>query len=129
MALKIDVSVSSEYGIMFLYDSYSKPTFPSDAGRDPVTATSSCLAFSVLSYVDGDARVCITQKRSDMNALHRCFAGIINCPGKAISLYDHNGFAFASAPLKDRFANVSLYLSENTNPELIECVIHNIETY
>lgn len=125
---KIDVSLSSEYGIMFLYDSKTKPTLPTEAGREPVMWTSTCLAFSVLIYVDGDARITLGDG-SDVKCGIEYFTGEIECPSKAISLYDHNGFAFASVPLMDSSARVSLRMSEERNPDIVECVIHNMFTF
>lgn len=125
---KIEVTISSEYGIMFLYDSKAKPTFPVEAGKEPVMWTSTCLAFSVLIYVDGDARIILTGDQTETSGTE-CFSGEIECPSKSISLYDHNGFAFASVPLKDGFARLSLRMSEERNPDIVECVIENMETF
>lgn len=125
---KIDVSLSSEYGIMFLYDAISRPVFPVEAGKDPVMWTSTCLAFSVLIYVDGDAKITLCD-RSEVGCGTEYFAGIIDCPSRALSLYDHNGFAFASVPLADGHARISLRMSEERNPDLVECVIENMATF
>ena len=125
---RIEVNISSEYGIMFLYDSKAKPTFPAEAGKEPVMWTSTCLAFSVLIYVDGDAKITLSQD-SDVQFGAEYFVGEIECPSKAISLYDHNGFAFASVPLADSVARVSLRMSEERNPDIVSCVIENMETF
>ena len=113
---------------MFLYDSKAKPSFPAEAGKEPVMWTSTCLAFSVLIYVDGDAKIILSQA-SDVQLGAEYFVGGIECPSKAISLYDHNGFAFASVPLADSFARVSLRMSEEKNPDIVECVIENMGTF
>jgi len=125
---RIEVNISSEYGIMFLYDSKAKPTFPDEAGKESVMWTSTCLAFSVLIYVDGDAKITISQD-SDVRFGAEYFVGEIECPSKGISLYDHNGFAFASVPLTDSVARVSLRMSEERNPDIVSCVIENMETF
>jgi hypothetical protein len=125
---KIDVKISSEYGIMFLYDAKNKPNIPAGAGELPVTWTSTCLAFSVLTYVDGDAQIILCDSPSDQ-LRPEYFSGQIECPSKSISLCDHNGFAFASVPLKDLFAKVSLLMSEDRNPDIVSCVITNMETF
>ena len=113
---------------MFLYDSKEKPSFPTEAGRNPVTWTSTCLAFSVLIYVDGDARVVLSDRPSEQSG-KEYFSGKIECPSKALSLYDHNGFSFASIPIKDRFASLSLQMSEERNADLVTCVIDNIKAF
>jgi hypothetical protein len=113
---------------MFLYDSNTKPIFPEDAGKRPVVWTSTCIAFSVLSYVDGDAKVTLCDAPDERHD-NEYFADEIRCPSKAISLYDHNGFAFASVPLKDSFARMSLRMSEISNPDFVTCVIENMETF
>ena len=125
---RIETDISSEYGIMFLYDSKISPNFPAEAGKDPVMWTSTCLAFSVLIYVDGDAKI-ILSDNSDSQCGTEYFSGEIECPSNAISLYDHSGFAFASVPLSDGFARVSLRMSEEKNPDIVECVIQNMVTF
>ena len=124
----IDVKISSEYGIMFLYDSKDRPAFPAEAGKVPVMWTSTCLAFSVLSYVDGDARIILCGSPPQQHDAEY-FSGKIECASKSLSLYDHNGFAFASVPLKDGFAQVSLRMSEERNPDVVSCMIENMETF
>ncbi len=126
--IKIDVNISSEYGIMFLYDSKERPVFPTEAGRLPVMWTSTCLAFSVLSYVDGDARVVLSGSATEPLGTEY-FSGKIDCASKSLSLYDHNGFAFASVPLNDSFAQVSLRMSEKSNPDVVLCVIENMKIF
>ncbi len=125
---EIEVTLSSEYGIMFLYDAKVKPKFPAEAGKRPVMWTSTCLAFSVLSYVDGDARITLCTASDEQHGTEY-FVGEIECPSKAISLYDHNGFAYATVPLSDDLARVSLRMSEERNPEIVTCVVENIETF
>ena len=125
---KIEVNLASEYGIMFLYDSKVKPIFPPEAGTEPITRTSSCLAFSVLVYVDGDAKITLTSSSEEASG-KEYFTGRIECPSKSLSLFDHNGFGFASIPLQDVFAQVSLRMSEERNPDAVECVIENAETF
>jgi hypothetical protein len=125
----IEVNLSSEYGIMFLYDSEVYPTFPEEAGKDPVMYTSTCIAFNVLSYIDGDVKIVISHDRVILTTNQEYFAGKIECPSKIMSLYDHNGIAFASVPLKDNFALLSLRMSEECNPDVVECVIQNIATF
>jgi hypothetical protein len=124
----IETHLASEYGIMFLHDSTSAPVFPVDVGEEPVTSTSTCLAFSVLSYVDGDAKIILCGTSLE-GVGEIFFEGKLQCPSKSISLCDHNGFAYASLPLQDSVAQVSLFMSEARNPETVQCVIKNIESF
>lgn len=79
----IQVDIASEYGMMFLYDSKVRPAFPTEAGTSPVSWTSTCLAFSVLIYVDGNAKIRLCDSPGDQSFTER-FRGIIECPSKAI---------------------------------------------
>jgi hypothetical protein len=121
---KIEVTTPSEYGIMFLYDSRAKPTIPDDAGERAVTYSATCLAFSVLVYVDGDARVVLCDNTD--SPYREYFRGEIDCPNKILSLCDTNGLAFATVPLRDTTAKVSLRMSEETNPDVVECLVENM---
>jgi hypothetical protein len=124
----IQVDIASEYGMMFLYDSKVRPTFPTEAGTSPVSWTSTCLAFSVLIYVDGNAKIRLCDSPGDQSFTER-FRGIIECPSKAISLCDHNGFAYASVPLTETHARVLLRASADRNPDIVECVVQNMQQY
>ncbi len=125
---KIEVNLSAEYGIMFLHDSKLRPTVPIDAGKEPIMHTATCVALCVLHYVDGDAKI-ILADGSYESKYREYFSGEIVCPSRSLSLTDPNDFAFASVPLKDGFAKVSLRMSEERNPDVVECVIHNMETF
>jgi hypothetical protein len=125
---RIEVNLSSEYGIMFVYDPKSAVTIPPEAGVEAVMSTPTCVAFSVLSYVDGDAKVVLCESPDDARCIEY-FSGKLACPSNSLSLFDHNGFAFASVPLKDGYADVSIRMSEKTNPDVVECVISNIASF
>jgi hypothetical protein len=127
--MKIELDLSSEYGIMFLHDQVIEPTLPEKAGRDPVMCTMDCLVFNVLSYVDGDAKIIMSDNKEGLSNYPEYFAGPISCPSGAISLCDHNGFAYASFPLKGDFAQVSLKMSEASNPDIVELLIENAATF
>jgi hypothetical protein len=123
--INIKIDISSEYGIMFLYDRFSQPDIPLNAGSLPLMSTSNCVAFNVLTYVDGDASIKIGNQLSSINFIEY-FSGEILCPSKSISLLDHNGFAYASVPLNSSVAILSIMMSEEKNPEFVECVIKNM---
>lgn len=125
---KIEVTLSSEYGIMFLFDSKVRPKFPAESGKEPVMWTSTCLSFRVLIYVDGDAKITLCDDSEETNCTEY-FTGEIECPSKVLSLYDHNGLAFASVPLEDGHARVSLRMSDEESPGVVECVIRNMKTF
>jgi hypothetical protein len=125
---KIEVVLSAEYGIMFLHDSKEEPQVPSNAGECSVTYTDTCLAFTVLSYVDGDAKITLCDG-CFVSSLKERFSGKIFCPSKSLSLSDSNGFAFASVPLIEDFAQVSLWMSEERNSDAVECIVHNMATF
>lgn len=125
---KIEVVLSAEYGIMFLHDSKETPKIPSNAGEVAVTYTATCVAFTVLGHVDGDARIALCDG-DYVSSLNEYFYGEILCPSKSLSLTDSNGFAFASVPLSDGFARASLRMSEEKNPDIVECVIQNMVTF
>ena len=125
---KIEINLSSEYGIMFLHDSKVKPILPAEPGKSPVSHTPTCLVFSVLTYVDGDA--CIVLRDSPGEVTYKeYFSGRIECVSRSISLFDANGHAYASAPLRDGYAHISLRMSEERNPDVVDCIINNMETF
>ena len=113
---------------MFLHDAKAEPVFPVEAGKRPVMHTTTCLAFCVLHYVDGQAKVILCDSPTDQH-LEEYFSGKLECSSKSLSLTDTNGFAFASVPLLDTFARVSLRMSEESNPDIVECVIENMATF
>jgi hypothetical protein len=124
---KVEITTPSEYGVMFLYDSIAKPQIPNDAGEKLVTHTCNCVAFRVLIYVDGDAKVVLCDKTD--SDYREYFSGDICCPSKTLSLWDTNGFAFATLPIQDELARISLRMSDDDNPDVVECVIKNIRSF
>lgn len=113
---------------MFLHDSSIEPIIPPNAGRDPVMSTSTCLAFSVLGYVDGDARVILCGP--DYKSLDRVvFSGRILCPSRSISLVDSTAFPFASLPLENDYADVTLRMSNDQNPDVVTCIMQNLHFF
>ncbi|MDQ0249991.1 ferredoxin [Sphingomonas kyeonggiensis] len=126
---KIDVKIASEYGIMFLYDASIRPYFPSNAGEQCVTYTDTCIAFSVLSYVDGDANVVLMEDESDITIGNEVFYGELLCPSKALSLFDTDGRGIVTLPLKKESARISIRMSEDENPDLVECLIEGIDSF
>ncbi len=125
---KIEVNLSAEYGIMFLHDGRVRPKIPPNAGKGSITYTSTCVAFCVLHYVDGDAQIVLADGDYE-SEYHEYFSGEIACPSKSLSLSGPNDFAFASVPLADSFAKISLHMSEERNPYVVECVVHNMLSF
>jgi hypothetical protein len=125
---KIEVNLSLEYGIMFLHDSIDNPEIPADVGKYPIAHTSTCIAICALNYVDGNARFVIADGEYE-SKLDEYFKGEISCPSKSLSLSDSNGFHFASVPIDGQFAKISIRMSEERNPDIVECIVENIVTF
>jgi hypothetical protein len=126
---KIEIKIASEYGIMFLYDSNIRPEFPLNAGEKGITATDTCIAFSVLSYVDGDANVVLADDDAEFTISSEAFNGSLLCPTKAVSLFDSNGRGIATLPLTSESVQISIRMSEDTNPDRVECLIGGVDSF
>lgn len=124
----IEVITASEYGIMFLHDPESDPKVPEDAGDELIKSNKSCIAFCVLHYVDGDCKISIISTPK-IPKLETYFEGIIECTSKKIALSDHNGFIFASVPIKNKFAEICIRMSDCKNPDIVECIVKNMEKF
>jgi hypothetical protein len=127
--IEIELNVSSEYGLMYFYDGKLHPNFPENAGTAGVTHTDSCVAFTVLGYVDGDAKVILTNRVPSGDDGFVVFEGRITCPSKALSLFDTSGFCFASVPLEADFADLTIVASELSNPDWVRCTVSNIASF
>lgn len=127
--LKIELVISSEYGVMFLYDGRRPPQIPETVGVTNVAVTESCIAFTVLGYVDGDARISISNNAADADAGCEIFKGAIFCPSKILSIFDSSGFCFASVPLSSEYAHIALVASERNNPDWVHCTVSNLISF
>lgn len=126
---KIVIQMASEYGIMLLYDSGFKPELPSGIGVSSASWNDRCIVFAVMSYVDGDATVTISDGANDNKLEVLSFSGKIICESRSISLYDTNDFAYVNVPLIDEFAQVTVRMSHERNPDFVECIIENMATF
>lgn len=127
--MKVEISLASEYGIMFLHDMNAEPDIPKDAGRAGLSYTNNCIAFSVLTYVDGDAKIRLFGPENDHTIDDVFFGGRIICPSQTLSLTNHAGFSFINVPLDGRYADIAIYMSSENNPDVVECFIKNVDAY
>jgi hypothetical protein len=126
---RIELTISSEYGIMFVHDAGGKYIIPEGAGQTSVTHTDTCVAFEVLSHVDGEAKVIIDHEIRAGDSGEHVFSGKVRCASKSLALSDHTAHQFASVPLEDEYADVTIMMSEQPNPDVVICLVKNIETY
>jgi hypothetical protein len=106
--VKIQVQVSLEYGILFLYDPYNEPEIPLDTGAAPITHTDTCVCFQVRAYVDGDAEVTISDQPLS-SLLVPTFVGQISAPSQCISLVDVSTNYYCLLKLVNIFAKVKIW--------------------
>lgn len=120
----------AEYPSVFLCDSSSIQlnTHIPIPVRGRLVVADDIVALSILGYVEGDARFafCDEEAASCSNEL---FKGTIKCPKKVFSFSDHTAFEYLSVPLKNTYADISIRMTDPLNPELVECVVNNLDVF
>jgi hypothetical protein len=76
------MQIATEHPLLFLSDASPKMTFPDNTGQSFATATTDCLCFSVLSYVDGASLVTVTDEECESGG-KEMFSGAIEASTRA----------------------------------------------
>ena len=115
---KFQIQITTEHAVLFLMDATPGVAIPPDAGAASVTATDNCLAFWVLSYVDGASVVTITDKPCETSGIE-LFSGSINAPSGVITLSDSSAFEYLNVPVPKGRSKIKLWADDTQNPEWV----------
>lgn len=126
--MKISIQVSVEHGVLFLYDPYEGYEIPSDTGAGEFTYTDSCICFWVPSYIDGNARVTVSDLPFSKER-GPDFARTIKSSGKSIGLADPIGNYYCLLRLTDNFASINIWNYERRNRKLSWVQIKNVDIF
>jgi len=83
-----------------------------------VTTTHDCLAFWVLSYVDGASIVTIADEACDAGGA-LLFFGAINASSGVLTLSDSSNFPYISIPVPPGRIEVHVWAEDNRHPEWV----------
>lgn len=112
---KFQLELAVEHPVLFLSDPTGEETVPPDTGAEVVTATGDCVCFWVQPYVDGEARVTISDQPCEEGVA--CFSGTIRTPGRIVALSDSNRFAYLNIPVKSAETHIEVWTSDAARPE------------
>lgn len=91
-------------------------------------ATSTCLCFWVLSYVDGATLVTITDKRCEREG-RNYFSGILDSRNGVLSLTDSHRFRYLNVPVHPGQITFELWADVDKNPEWVWIRLGAIRAY
>ena len=115
--LELKVELPLEYGVVYLADSQYPHEIPGDAGHQTVSHSDTCVYLSLMSYVDGNSTIYLSNNSNYIFENGSEYVLKILCNSKVLCLYDHNGFKFACIPVSDTTVELNIELSHSENPE------------
>jgi hypothetical protein len=109
------MQVETQHPILFLSDASPKVKFPDDAGRSFVAATTGCLCFYVLSFVDGASVVTVTDEDCE-SVGKRMFSGRIESASGALTVTDSAAFRYLNIPVPIGSVSVDVWADDDKHP-------------
>jgi hypothetical protein len=115
---KFQMQIDTAHGVLFLADSAPVVSIPPDIGTAFATATTDCVAFCVLHYVDGASLVTVTEEACESDdAL--LFDGAIEASTGVVTLMDSSAFRYLNIPVPEGQITVRIWAEDNRNPEWV----------
>ncbi|MGO4740180.1 hypothetical protein AB4099_26780 [Bosea sp. 2KB_26] len=115
---KFEMQIDTAHPVLFLADSAPAVSVPPDVSAAFVTAADDCLAFWVLSHVDGASLVTIADESCKADG-PKLFSGSINAPSGVVTLTDSSSFRYLNVPVPEGRVSVDLWADNDQNPEWV----------
>ncbi|SEQ88662.1 hypothetical protein SAMN05216548_108204 [Faunimonas pinastri] len=115
---RFEMQMDTAHGVLFLADSGSLVSIPSETNAVFVTATDDCLAFWVMHYVDGASIVTITDEACQ-TANKKLFSGSINAQSGVVTLTDSSAFRYLNVPVPQGPMPIEIWAEDDKNPEWV----------
>lgn len=112
------MQVDTAHPLLFLTDPMAIGAPLPDTGAAFVTSTENCLAFWVLSYVDGASLVTISDNECKDGGMP-LFEGFINSPSGILTVSDSSNFRYINVPVPRGRVNVRVWAEHNRHPEWV----------
>ena len=114
----LQMKVDTAHPILFLTDPSAIGAPLPDTGTTFVTSTDDCLAFWVLSYVDGASLVTVSDEASESDRAP-VFDGVINSPSGILTLSDSSNFRYLNVPVAEGRVTVRVWAEHQRHPEWV----------
>ena len=115
---RFQMQMDTAHPVMFLADSAPIISVPPDTSAAFVTTTHDCLAFWVLSYVDGASIITIADEACDAGG-SLLFFGSINASSGVLTLSDSSNFAYINIPVPPGRIDIHVWAEDNQHPEWV----------
>ena len=115
---RFQMQIETAHPILFLSDSAPKVSIPDNAGQAFATATSDCLCFCVLSFVDGATLVTVTDQNCERDGA-KLFSGSINVPSGVATLSDSSSFRYVNIPVPAGPVSIEVWADDDKNPNWV----------
>ncbi|MER8477799.1 hypothetical protein [Mesorhizobium sp. M1163] len=112
------MQIETAHPILFLSDSSPLVSIPDNAGEIFATATSDCLCFCGLSFVDGATLVTITDQNCEGGGA-KFFCGTIDVPSGVATLSDSSSFRYVNIPVPPGPVSIEVWADNDQNPDWV----------
>lgn len=115
---RFQMQIETAHPVLFLSDSAPEVSIPDDVGQAFATATSDCLCFWVLSFVDGATLVTITDENCEAGGT-KLFSGSINVPSGVATLSDSRSFRYVNIPVPPGPVSTEVWADDDKTPDWV----------
>lgn len=115
---RFQMQIETAHPILFLSGSAPNVSIPDNARRAFVSATSDCLYFGVLSFVDGATVVTVTDQNCESGGT-KLFSGSINIPSGVATLSDSSSFRYVNIPVPSGPVSIEIWADDDKNPDWV----------
>jgi hypothetical protein len=125
---RFQMQIATEHPVLFLYDASSNVMFPDNTGQSFAAATTNCLCFYVLSYVDGASVVTVTDEECEVGG-KEMFSGAIEASTGVLTVSDSNSFRYLNVPVPSGRVSVNVWADDEKNPDWVWIKLGAIRNY
>jgi len=112
------MQIETGHPVLFFSDSAGEISIPLNTGPAFVTATSDCVCFWVLSFVDGASLVTLSDRECEADGL-KLFSGSIDVPSGIATLSDSSSFRYINVPVAAGRLSIDVWADDDNNPEWV----------
>lgn len=115
---KFAMQIETAHPLLFLADSTPDTAFPAEIGMSFAVASEGCVAFAVLSFVDGATLVTVTDEACASSS-PKLFSGSIAAPSGIVTLMDSSLFDYLNIPVPEGPLGINIWADDAENPDWV----------
>lgn len=124
---KFEMQIETGHPILFIGDSGGDITIP-DVTEGFATASRDCVAFYVLSYVDGASVVTVSDQACPLPNARHMFHTTIFARSGVLTVSDSAAFSYLNIPTAPDDVQINIWANDAMNPDWVWIQLGSIRT-